>query len=84
VITRWHIAGSEGPRAATLDQIAEALAIAGVDRPVEKFENVPAAWGAACKIATDNDKILVFGSFLTVAAVLRERQRARAAAKSAP
>ena len=51
------------------------IAAAGVQAPVRMFDDVPTAWRAACKSADGNDKIAVFGSFLTVAAVLDERQR---------
>jgi dihydrofolate synthase/folylpolyglutamate synthase len=74
-ITRWFVADADGARGASADYFAAELARAGVSTPVAKFPNVAAAWHAACELASDNDKILVFGSFLTVAAVLRERQR---------
>jgi dihydrofolate synthase/folylpolyglutamate synthase len=77
-ITHWLVAAAEGPRGATVQQLAAALQRAGVTAPVERFESVNSAWRAACQIAAETDKILVFGSFLTVAAVMRERQRADA------
>ena len=70
--TRWHVADSEGPRAATAGALAGVLARAGVTVPVAQFKNVAEAWREACKNARDDDKIIVFGSFLTVAAVSRE------------
>jgi folylpolyglutamate synthase/dihydropteroate synthase len=51
------------------------LAQAGVTSPPLEFEDIAAAWRAACKLASETDKIIVFGSFLTVAAVMHERQR---------
>ena len=82
-VTRWHVAGTEGPRAASAEQLANVLAAAGAAAVTTRFENIANAWHAACKIATENDKIVVFGSFLTVAAVMRERQSASAGATSA-
>jgi dihydrofolate synthase/folylpolyglutamate synthase len=73
-ITHWLVASAEGPRGATAQQLAAALQRAGVTAPVECFENVAGAWRAACQIAAETDKIIVFGSFLTVAAVMNERQ----------
>ncbi len=70
--TRWHVAGSEGPRGATAQVLGEALAQAGVRVPVATHRSVAEAWREACKNARDDDKIIVFGSFLTVAAVMRE------------
>ena len=72
--TRWHVADTAGPRGAAAAALAAALADAGVSVPIVQFPNVPAAWREACKNARDNDKIIVFGSFLTVAAVMNERQ----------
>jgi dihydrofolate synthase/folylpolyglutamate synthase len=74
-ITDWLVADAEGTRGASAAQFAAVLAHAGVSAPVTQYSNVAAAWHAACNLAADNDKIIVFGSFLTVAAVMRERQR---------
>lgn len=77
-ITHWLVATAEGPRGATVLQLAAALQHAGVTAPIECCENVAGAWRVACQIAAETDKIVVFGSFLTVAAVMHERQRADA------
>ncbi len=74
-ITDWLVADAEGTRGASAAQLAAVLAHAGASAPVAQYSNVAAAWHAACNMAADNDKIIVFGSFLTVAAVMRERQR---------
>jgi dihydrofolate synthase/folylpolyglutamate synthase len=74
-ISHWLIADAQGPRGAGAARLAAELARAGVTAPVTPFADVAAAWHAACEIAGDNDKIIVFGSFLTVAAVLHERER---------
>jgi dihydrofolate synthase/folylpolyglutamate synthase len=73
-ITQWLVADAESARGASAAQFATELARAGVSAPVEQFSDVAAAWRAACELAAVNDKIIVFGSFLTVAAVMRERQ----------
>jgi len=77
-ITHWLVANAEGPRGASAQQLVAALHQAGVTAPVECFDNAVGAWRAACQIAVNTDKILVFGSFLTVAAVMHDRQRADA------
>ena len=74
-VTRWFIASTGGPRAASTAQLAAALAGAGVTVPVTRCGDIAGAWHAACNTAAEDDKIIVFGSFLTVAAVMRERQR---------
>ncbi len=73
-ITRWHVASAGGPRAASADELAAVLAAEHVTGEVTQFADVAAAWRGACQIATRNDKIIVFGSFLTVGAVMVERQ----------
>ena len=73
-ITHWLVADAEGARGASAAQLAVELERAGVTASVAQYAKVAAAWHAACDLAADNDKIIVFGSFLTVAAVMRERQ----------
>ena len=73
-VTHWHVARVESPRAASIAQLLSAMAEAGVESMPTQFEDVAGAWRAACVLAAENDKIIVFGSFLTVAAVMRERQ----------
>jgi dihydrofolate synthase/folylpolyglutamate synthase len=65
-ITRWHLATLAGPRGATADELAARLEKAAV----RKFESPGAALAAALGSASENDKIVVFGSFLTVGEVM--------------
>jgi len=65
-VTRWHLASLPGPRGALAAEIAAHL-------PTEKkqlFDSPAAAFAAAKALAGDGDKIVVFGSFLTVAEVM--------------
>ena len=66
-ITRWHLATLPGPRGADASQLAEILKQENITTPATKHPNVAAALAAARKEAAENDKIVVFGSFLTVA-----------------
>jgi dihydrofolate synthase/folylpolyglutamate synthase len=66
-ITRWHLATLEGPRGADAARLRAALADAGVSAPAFEHASVADALAAAKKEAAENDKIVVFGSFLTVA-----------------
>jgi len=66
-ITRWHLASLPGPRGANADLLARVLLEMNVTHPVTKHDGVPQALAAAKKEAGENDKIVVFGSFLTVA-----------------
>lgn len=76
-VAHWFIAGLEGPRGAPAGELRRALTANAVSAVTECGE-VAAAYTQACDIATENDRIVVFGSFYTVAAVmqLRERQKA--------
>lgn len=70
-IDEWFVSGLPGPRGADVRRIRQALAAAEV--PVTQCETVQAAYQQAVRHAGQNDRILVFGSFLTVAAVLQLR-----------
>ena len=65
-ITRWHLARLGGPRGADAAALAGALAAAGVAAPATQHASVAAALAAARGEAGENDKIVAFGSFLTV------------------
>jgi dihydrofolate synthase/folylpolyglutamate synthase len=64
-ITRWHLASLEGPRAASGDELAQ-----HVQGEVQCFSSPASAFEAALGRASENDKIVVFGSFLTVGEVM--------------
>ena len=74
-ISAWFVAAAGSGRGASAEELAAQLTRTGVSAPVLQFGDVAAAWQAACESAADNDKIVVFGSFLTVAAVMGERER---------
>jgi dihydrofolate synthase / folylpolyglutamate synthase len=65
-VTRWHLASLGGPRGARASEIAPHVP-AG-----EKalFDSPADAFAAAKALAGEGDKIVVFGSFLTVAEVM--------------
>ena len=66
-VTRWHVCSLSGPRAASAAQLAAALAEAGIDKSCIEMHASPAqAVSAARSEARESDKIVVFGSFLTV------------------
>jgi len=68
----WLPCALEGPRAASADFLATALEAAGC-RVGGRFANPAAALAQAQAAAGEGDRILAFGSFLTVAEVLRAR-----------
>jgi dihydrofolate synthase/folylpolyglutamate synthase len=77
-VDRWHVAPLPGPRGADAAALRDALARAGVaSANVRVFDDVVSAYRAARDGADEADRIIVFGSFLTVAAILAARQRER-------
>jgi dihydrofolate synthase/folylpolyglutamate synthase len=64
-ITRWHLASTSGPRGASADELEKHL-----PAPAEKFASPVEAFEAARARAGEGDKIVVFGSFLTVGEVM--------------
>lgn len=71
----WMVAGLAGPRGLTGDELAAQLTAGGCSGKVSVFADVAAAYQAACNKAAENDRIVVFGSFHTVAEVMLARQR---------
>ncbi|HET9405507.1 MAG TPA: bifunctional tetrahydrofolate synthase/dihydrofolate synthase [Burkholderiales bacterium] len=68
-VHHWFISGLGGPRGASAAELGQALAVADV-KAVTACADVAAAYAQACDMATENDRIAVFGSFYTVAAVM--------------
>jgi dihydrofolate synthase/folylpolyglutamate synthase len=70
-VDRWHVATLPGPRGAPAALLEAKLISAGIERSsIRAFENVERAFAAATADASEADRIVVFGSFLTVAAAL--------------
>lgn len=65
----WHLADLAVPRGASAATLA--TAVAGLGGEVVCHADPAIAYGKALEQAADNDRILVFGSFYTVADVLR-------------
>ncbi len=78
-IDHWCLSTLASPRAADTEQLRQIVEQAGTmpgaaaDSSVTTFETVADAYANAVKRATDSDRIVVFGSFLTVAAVMAAR-----------
>ena len=69
-ITRWHFASLPGPRGATAEELKTAFLQTGASAPFELHDSTQKAFAAAKERASENDKIVVFGSFLTVGEVI--------------
>jgi dihydrofolate synthase/folylpolyglutamate synthase len=71
VVDRWTVAPLPGPRGSTAEALAGALRRGGVpDDRIATAPDVAHAWRAARGAAGETDRIVAFGSFLTVAAAL--------------
>lgn len=66
-ITRWHLASLEGPRGMDSASLSRVFSELKIKEPVTQHPSVAAALAAAKNEAGENDKIVVFGSFHTVA-----------------
>jgi dihydrofolate synthase/folylpolyglutamate synthase len=67
----WLLAGLDVPRGASADALAHIVADNTLGGRVETFSSPELAFECAAKLVGENDRILVFGSFHTVAAVMR-------------
>jgi dihydrofolate synthase/folylpolyglutamate synthase len=66
----WLLAGIDQPRGAKAEDLLEILRNEGLASRAECFQTVGEAYGRACKLAGEDDKMLAFGSFYTVAEIL--------------
>jgi dihydrofolate synthase/folylpolyglutamate synthase len=81
-IDHWCVTDLPLPRAATADQLKQKLLAAGIvpksqagaEKSIETFASPAAAFENARNRAGENDRIAVFGSFLTVAGVMEARR----------
>jgi dihydrofolate synthase/folylpolyglutamate synthase len=65
----WSLADLAVPRGATAESLARALEDSRAEGEILRFENPRDAYAAARKRAGEDDRIVVFGSFHTVADV---------------
>jgi dihydrofolate synthase / folylpolyglutamate synthase len=81
-IDHWYFCDLPLPRAASAESLASALSatgfVAGTDgggeRSIQCFRTPAEAYASARDSVGENDRIIVFGSFLTVAGVMAARQ----------
>jgi dihydrofolate synthase/folylpolyglutamate synthase len=72
-IDTWLVAGIDAPRGATAAELAQVLADNHVRGAVQVCASIAEALQQASNRASENDRIAAFGSFYTVAEVMRER-----------
>jgi len=73
----WFAADLSVPRGASASALVDSLRRVGAGGEVDCFRNPREAHAAARKRATENDRIVVFGSFHTVAEIMQGFEAAR-------
>lgn len=76
-VDHWHLADTPGPRGLTAQALAERMRAAGVEGEFACHPNPAAAYRAVRAKAAASDRIVVFGSFLSVSDVLADIQSGR-------
>lgn len=69
----WLVAGISAPRGATAEELAKVVQQELMDGQMLTFASVTEALHHACKEADENDRIVAFGSFYTVAEAMRAK-----------
>jgi dihydrofolate synthase / folylpolyglutamate synthase len=69
-VDHWLLADLPGARGLAAEDLAARIRAAGVSADIQCFRSPAAAFAAAQKRAAEGDRIVAFGSFLTVADVL--------------
>ena len=78
-VDHWCLANLPSPRAASASELAAKVQIVQAEKPertINIFDDPAAAYANAVSRAGENDRIVVFGSFLTVAGVMAARKSA--------
>ena len=70
-IDHWYIAQIEHERAADVDTISVAIKNINPVSLVKSCKNITEAYQFACKEVASNDRIIIFGSFFTVADIMK-------------
>jgi dihydrofolate synthase/folylpolyglutamate synthase len=70
-VDSWYAAGIDNARGASALQLVNLIYLQVPDDVIQSFPDVTSAYLQACMDASENDRIVVFGSFFTVADVMR-------------
>lgn len=76
-VDTWLLADLDVPRGASAAVLAAAVSSTGLTGRVECFASPQKAFARSAELAEENGKIIVFGSFYTVAAVMQSMQHGR-------
>ena len=73
LIDTWLVAGIDAPRGATAGEVEHTVQQCMVRGEIQAFQSIAEALRYACNAAGENDRIIAFGSFYTVAEVMHQR-----------
>ena len=76
-VDHWMLVSLPGARGLSAERLEQRLCSVGVRGDIQRFESPAEAYAAARKTAGEGDRIVAFGSFLTVADVLAAVRAAR-------
>ena len=76
-VDAWLLATLDVPRGALAEVLADVVLAEKLGGSIECFASPALAFAQAAKLAGENDRILAFGSFYTVAAIMRSVQNSR-------
>ncbi len=76
-VDHWLLADLPGPRGLDAQELAQRMRAAGIEADMRCHASPQAAYAAAQQCAQEGDRIVVFGSFMTVADVLAAVKAAR-------
>jgi len=71
-LERWYLGGIEGPRGQSAAELAARVHAAVPRATTSEYPTVAAAYAAARAQARSGDRVVIFGSFQTVSAVLKD------------
>ena len=76
-VSEWCVCGLAGDRGSSASNLGAIVAEVDPGKPMQVFDSPVAAYGYAHGAATDDDRIVIFGSFHTVSEVLVARDAVR-------
>ncbi len=76
-IDHWCLASLPGARGLRAEALRDQLEAAGISTPIECFDDPATAFDGAREKAQESDRIIVFGSFMTVGDVLARARSLR-------
>ena len=72
-VDQWYIAEIPNVRAARMDELTKLIEARSPSTRVASFEDLSLAFRQACLEASENDRIIIFGSFFTVSEIMQRQ-----------